>query len=115
MLVSRPGTNGEALVAADGILVGNAVLRPHDCWADDERGSYTVDVYVHPEFRSAADLLFEAVMPETGHVQTFLDGASREEIAFFQARGFGFETSLKDDFNHHDPGTRDLCVYGKAL
>ena len=62
-----------------------------------------MDVYVHPGFRSAVDLLLEAAMPETGHVQTFLDGGSREDLGFFQARGFVVETSLKDDFNHHDP------------
>ncbi len=54
-------------------------------------------------------------MPEEGHVQTFLDGASGEKIAFFKEKGFQLEASLKDDFNHHDPSAPDIRVYGKTL
>ncbi len=91
------------------------MVRPHDAWGIQTAGSHTLDLYVHPGFDAAADLLFTAAMPDTGHVQTFLGGDSEEDIAFFEERGFGLETSLRDDFNHHDPSAPDIRVYGKTL
>ena len=108
-------TRWKALVSPEGKLVGNGVLRPHDRWVEEDGDSYTLDLYVHPGFRAAADILFEAAMPEAGHVQTFLDGDSQAEITFFQERGFGLEVRLKDDFNHHNPSLPDIRVYGKTV
>lgn len=108
------GTRWKGLASADGRLFGSAVLRPHNRWNDGDV-PYVLDLYVHPQFRDAADTLLEAVLPPKGHVQTFLDGASREAIAFFQQRGFELEASLRYDFNHHDPATPDIRVYSRHL
>ena len=70
---------------------------------------------VHPRFRGGAERLFEATMPDAGHVQIFLDRSSKETVAFFLERGFRLETSLRNDFNHHDPTTSDIGVYGQTL
>ena len=106
-------THWKALVTPDGMLVGNAVLRLHD-WADGDL-SYVLDLYVHPRFRSGMDMLFEAAMPKEGNVETFLDGRSEEQIAFFHEKGFRLEVSLRDDFDHHDDSTPDIRVYQKSL
>jgi ribosomal protein S18 acetylase RimI-like enzyme len=113
--VAEGRTRWKALVTEKGRLVGDGVLRPHDRWGEEDIGSYVLDIYVQPRFQAAADMLFRAALPEKGHIQTFLDGASKKEIAFFQERGFRLEASLRDDFNHHDESTRDIRVYGKTL
>lgn len=59
--------------------------------------------------------LYDAGMPSRGHVRTFLRGADRGAAAFVHDRGFRLETSLRDDFNHHDPTTPDMRVYGRSL
>ena len=74
-----------------------------------------LDVPVHPGFESALEVLFDAVLPASGRVQTFLDGASEAMIRFFLGHGFALEASLRDDFNHHDPSTPDTRVYAKSL
>ncbi len=58
---------------------------------------------------------YGAVMPSRGHVRTFLRGADSDAAAFVHDRGFRLETSLCDDFNHHDPTTPDMRVYGRSL
>ena len=105
----------KALVMPDGQLVGTAVARPQDRWGKGEAVSYVLDLYVHPRFRDGIERLFEATMPKEGHVQIFLDRASKEKVAFFVERGFRLEMSLRDDFNHHDPTTPDIGVYSKTL
>ena len=103
------------LVTADERLVGTAVLRPHDCWSGTDSRSYVLDLYVHRRFRAATDMLYSTALPNAGRVQTFLSGASSEQVAFFSEKGFRLEASLKDDFNHHDEGMPDIRVYGKTL
>ena len=106
-------TRWKALVTPNDRLVGTAVLRRHDRWGEEKRARYVLDMYVHPRFETLTDLLYEAAMPEAAHVQTFLDGASEEKISFFLRKGFALEARLRDDFNHHDDTTPDICVYGK--
>lgn len=113
--VAEGRTCWKALVTSDSRLVGDALLRPHDRWGKEGKEAYVLDIYVHPRFQAAADMLFRAAMPEEGHVQTFLDGASEEKIAFFREKGFRLEASLRNDFNHHDDSTPDIRVYGKTL
>lgn len=121
------GTRWKALTTPDGRLFGDALLRPHDRWggcpaaahtrrlAGATGQGYVLDIYVHPRFRAATKTLFQAAMPQEGHVQTFLDGSSEEAIAFFLNQGFTLEASLRDDFHHHDPSTPDIRVYGKIV
>ena len=113
--VAQDQMRWKALVLPDGRLVGTAVLRPHDRWGKEDLVSYVLDLYVHPRFRGGTERLFEATMPDAGHVQIFLDRSSKETVAFFLERGFRLETSLRDDFNHHDPTTPDVGVYGQIL
>jgi len=113
--VAEQRTLWKGLTAPDGRLFGDAVLRPHDRWQRSlarDRDEYVLDLHVHPRFRPAAAMLFEAIMPRQGHVQTFLDGSSKEASAFFLHRGFTLQASLRDDFNHHDPATPDVRIYG---
>ena len=113
--VSEKRTRFKVLVTPNSRLVGTAVLHPRDWWVKNDNDSYVLDLYVHPRFQAATQTLFSAVMPSAGHVQTFLDGGAVEQIGFFVEQGFQFETSLRDDFNHHDDSTRDIRVYGKTL
>ena len=113
--VAEDRTRWKALITSDGRLVGTAVLRPHDRWGKEESNSYVLDLYVHPGFQAATDMLFKAILPVEGHVQVFLDGASEDKILFFLEKGFTLETSLKDDFNHHDDSTPDIRIYSKIL
>ena len=104
----------KALVTSDGRLIGDAALRPHVRWGDGPAvEGYLLDMHVHPPFLGAAESLFDAVMPSTGLVQTFLDGSSERLIAFFLRQGFGLDTSLRDDFHHHDPAALDIRIYSK--
>jgi len=105
----------KGLLTADGRLLGDAVLRPHDRRSGGrpaEQG-YVLDLYVHPAARSRAGDLYDAVAPRHGLVQTFLHGSDTEGISFFLERGFALEARLRDDFNHHDPSTPDIRVYSK--
>jgi hypothetical protein len=95
--------------------VGAAVLRPHDRWGKEESNSYVLDLYIHPNFQGATDALLKSILPDEGHVQVFLDGASEDKILFFLERGFTLETSLKGDFNHHDDSTPDIRIYSKLM
>lgn len=95
--------------------MGTAVLRPHDRWGKEVGKSYVLDIYVHPSFQDATDMLFKAILPEEGHVQIFLDGSSEDKIAFFLEKGFTLEASLRNDFNHHDDSTPDIRIYSKIL
>jgi hypothetical protein len=77
--------------------------------------AYVLDLYVHPGCASRAAELYDAAMPSRGQVRTFLRGADRDATTFVLDRGFRLETSLRDDFNHHDPTTPDIRVYGRSV
>jgi len=53
--------------------------------------------------------------PERTSLYDFLRGADRDAEAFVLDRGYRLETSLRDDFNHHDPTTSDIRVYGRSV
>ena len=77
--------------------------------------AHVLEIYVHPRFRSERGRLFDSTMPTVGRVETFLDGTSAEETAWFENQGFRLESRLRDDYNHHDPSTPDVRVYGISL
>lgn len=117
-ILACPEAHWMALVSPDGKLVGDALLRPHDSWGELRRRkppAYVLDLFVHQRFRDAAARLFDAILPATGHVQTFLDASETEKIELFRQRGFTLEASFRDDFNHHNEGTPDICVYGRTI
>jgi GNAT superfamily N-acetyltransferase len=105
----------QGLLTDDNRLFGDAALRPHDRRSAQRPADehYVLDLYVHPCARSRAGDLLDAVAPASGHVQTFVRGADTDAVAFFQDRGFTLETNLRDDFNHHNPDTPDVRVYGR--
>ncbi len=106
----------KGLATPDGRLFGDAVLRPHDAWTSPVSGeAYVQDLYAQPGFGIGAEALFDSVLPVSGMIQTFLDGSSEAAIDFYIGRGFSLETSLRDDFNHHDPNTRDIHVYSRTI
>ena len=104
----------KGLFSPDGRMVGGAVVRTKDSWSEADVGTSVVDLYVHPNFEASADELLEEALPASGSLQTFLIGASADTIKRFEALGFAFETSLKDDYNHHNPSTPDIRVYSRG-
>ena len=104
-----------ALILPDGRLVGEAVLRRHDEMGTGRAKAHVLEIYVHPRFRSERRRLFDSTMPTVGRVETFLDGTSAEESTWFENQGFRLESRLRDDYNHHDPSTPDVRVYGISL
>ena len=106
----------KGLATPDGRLFGDAVLRLHDAWAGPlSSETYVLDLWAQGGFQIGAEALFDAVLPASGTIQTFLDGSSEAAIDFYIGRGFSLETSLRDDFNHHDPTMRDIHVYSRTI
>jgi hypothetical protein len=105
----------KGLTTDDGRLFGDAVVRPHDRWSPLAGDDYVLDLWVHPAARDSAARLYDAVIPRRGHVQTFLDGTDDEWVTFFEERGFVEEANLRDDFNHHEPTTPDIRVFGADI
>ena len=106
----------KGLTTPDGRLMGDAVLRSNDSWGHTpHEEEYMLDIYVHPGFEGALEPLFDAVLPSSGRVQTFLDRSWEEATRFVVAHGFALESSLLDDFNHHDPSTPDTLLFARAL
>lgn len=102
-------TLGDFTLANGGTAELGVVTAP--CLPSKERLCRFLSSPPQPERAS----LYDAVMPSRGHVRTFLRGADSDAAAFVLDRGFRLETSLRDDFNHHDPTTPDIRVYGRSL
>lgn len=106
----------KGLATPDGRFIGDAVLRQHDTWDGSScEKTHVLDLHVHPGSDTALEILLDAVLPLSGRVQTFLDGASEAMIRFFLGHGFALESSLRDNFNPHDPSAPDTQVYAKNL
>ena len=116
--VVTSGAKWKVLAAPDGRVFGDALLRPHDQWtapAIQDSNRYVLDLYVHPGYEPQTQRIFDAVMPDSGQVQAFLSSSSKHLIDFLSGQGFSLETSLKDDFNHHNPDAVDIRVYTKDI
>ena len=108
----------KVLAATDGRIFADALRRPHDQWitpASEDSNRYVLDLYVHPGFETQTKMLLDAVMPNSGQVQAFLDSSSVQLIDFLSGQGFSLETSLKDDFSHHNPDAVDIRVYTRGV
>ncbi len=104
-----------ALVLPEGQIVGEALLRRSDGFGVEPQNAHVLDMYVHPRFASERERLFDGAMPNGGHVTTFLHGDASSDIAWFEDRGFLLESRLRDDYNHHDPSTPDVRIYGLTV
>jgi GNAT superfamily N-acetyltransferase len=101
----------KGLFSSDGRMVGSVVVRRKDAWVENQESVAVVDVYVHPTHSSRLNDLLDDALPASGRFQTFQNAASKDLIDAFSARGFAQETSLRDDYNHHNPQAPDIRVY----